>query len=337
LTFWAFSSYGDSSVVYDALLRVAVTQPEGEEHPVWYVDVYSSQWTGLAPAACAQDWGSFPTPGKFPVWLGNPSSIDDLASNEPYAYLAGNLISKGFVNASSCIDGGLSPDGTANTCGLEVASDAVTSWQNRFDSIILTVAQDKGIPAHILKNMFSRESQFWPGSYTGSKDTGFGQLTEIGADTALLWNPDFYAQFCSTVLFEGTCQKGYAMLEDAQQEMLRAALVHNVDATCANCEFSLDLTKADDSIAVFAETLRANCVQTGQVVELMTGGAPGKSISYEDLWKFTLINYNAGPGCLANALRDTKSAGLDLTWENLSRQLEPACSGAFDYVNDVAK
>jgi hypothetical protein len=335
LTFWAFSSYGDSTVQYVAAMRVAVKQPEGEDNPVWYVDVYSTQWMGLPPASCAEVWDAFPTPGEFPVWLETPSSVDGLASKEPYAYLAGKMISGGFVDASACIDGGLTPDGTANTCGLDTAQEAVNNWQNRFDSIILTVAQNTGIPAHMLKNMFSRESQFWPGSYTGTKDTGFGQLTENGADTTLLWNPVYYSQFCPTVLSDETCKIGYALLPPADQEMLRAALVQSVDATCANCAFGLDLTKADESIGVFAATVTANCRQAGQVVQQMTGKAPGSITSYEDMWKFTLINYNAGPGCLTLAVGAVQTAGLPLNWENLSPKLLPACDGAVNYVNDI--
>jgi hypothetical protein len=82
----------------------------------------------------------------------------------------------------------------------------------------------------------------------------------------------------------------------------------------------------------------ANCEQAGQLVENVTAGAPaGNSASYEDLWRFTLVNYNAGPGCLGNALDAAASQQLELTWENIAPLLEPACRGAIEYVNLISR
>ena len=63
---------------------------------------------------------------------------------------------------------------------------------------------------------------------------------------------------------------------------------------------------------------------------------PGDAASYEDLWRFTLVNYNAGPGCLGLAVDETSSMGEPLDWEHLSSHLTPACQGAFDYVNTIS-
>ena len=81
----------------------------------------------------------------------------------------------------------------------------------------------------------------------------------------------------------------------------------------------------------------ANCEQAGQLVENVTGGMAGEAASYEDLWKFTLVNYNAGPGCLGDALEVTEGKELELSWENLVPHLEPACQGAINYVNEISK
>ncbi len=69
-------------------------------------------------------------------------------------------------------------------------------------------------------------------------------------------------------------------------------------------------------------------------MENVTGGnQPASAASYEDLWKFTLVNYNAGPGCLGDAL-DVASGDEDgLTWENVASHLLPTCPGAVNYVN----
>ncbi len=335
--FWAFSTYGDSSQRFTALIRVATLLPEGEGQPIWYVTVLSSQWMGLPSASCAETWEAFPTPGPLPRWLTTPRTAPELASDIPYTYLAGNLITQGFVDASSCPDDGLTFGGAANACGMNVAREMVTEWQNRFDALIINVSNETGVPAFLLKNMFSRESQFWPGVFREGEDVGFGQLTDNGADTTLLWNPDFYSQFCPYILSEATCSKGYAILKPSEQAMLRGALVRSVNATCENCPTGLDLTKADFSVDVFAQTMLANCEQAGRIVRELSGQAPGRVTTYEDMWKFTLVNYNAGAGCLYNAVEDTTLSGLDLTWENLSSKLSETCQGAVDYVSDITK
>ena len=118
---------------------------------------------------------------------------------------------------------------------------------------------------------------------------------------------------------------------------MRRALIGSVYATCDDCPLGLDLKRADFSVAVFAQTMIANCKQAGQVVHNYTSKTPGDVASFEDLWKFTLVNYNACGSCLADAITSTLNQNLDLTWENVSPSLIGACSGAIDYVNDISK
>jgi hypothetical protein len=246
------------------------------------------------------------------------------------------LILQGLVDASACPDGGLSPQDGVNQCGLEKARGAVNEWQDRFDELILTTAHETGVPARLLKNLFARESQFWPG-LLNLTDVGLGQLTEDGADATLFWNSSFYSQFCPLVLSGERCGKGYMHLKEDERLLLRQSLVASVNATCEECPLGLDLTQSDFSVNVFAQTMIANCRQAGQVVRNYTGDAPGNNVSYEDLWKFTLVNYNAGPSCLADAISGAQFNGLELTWENISPYLPPACAQAIDYVNDISK
>jgi hypothetical protein len=336
LDFWANSSYGDSSPAYQAQVRVAEFETEAGTH-YWYVDVLSSQWTGNPTAGCAQIWGAFPPVGGPPAWLSTPKNAEDLASNIPYDYLAGHLIRQGAVDVSNCTDDGLLASGGASTCGQEAARPAVEDWQNSFDDTILKAANDAGIPAQLLKNLFSRESQFWPGMINRVTEVGLGQLTDNGADTALLWNPSFYEQFCPLVLADSVCRKGYPQLQPNEQAMLRGALVSSADAYCANCPLGLDLRQADFSVSVFAETLQANCGQVAQLIHNYLWISPGQVSSYEDLWKFTLVNYNAGSGCLSLAIEGTIDIGEELNWENLSQHLTPVCEGAKDYVEDISQ
>lgn len=335
IEFWAYSSYGDSSVVFDAQVRVAAGQ--GSNSRYWYADVISTQWRGAPQAACSQTWDAFPPVGGPPDWLSTPQRVDDLASNIPYDYLAANLIIQGVVDASTCSDGGLLANGLASPCGIAQAQPAVDEWQNRFDDEIFSAALKSDIPAQLLKNLFSRESQFWPGVFTDRPEVGLGQMTDNGADTTLLWNPSFYEQYCPLVLADSFCHTGYALLEPEQQAVLRGALVRSVDATCEDCPAGLDLTQAAFSVTVFAETLAANCVQAGRIVENASGQTPGVASSYEDLWRFTLVNYNAGPGCLTLALQAAVEQGEDLNWENVSSNLTPACQPAIDYVDTISQ
>ena len=335
--FWAYSSYGDSSPVFTARIRVVQSDEGDPDQLYWFVDVLSSQWQGQPVATCSDSWEVFPPVGGAPEWLSTPTESEDLSSDIPYTYLAANLILQGAVDASSCPDGGLVPSGGANTCGVEVARPAVTEWQNQFDTLILSTSGTTGVPARLLKNLFARESQFWPGVFRINGDAGLGQLTENGADTTLFWNPSFFTQFCPLVLSSDACSVGYAHLAPDEQAMLRGALVGSVNATCEDCPLGLDLSQADFSVTVFAHTLLANCEQAGRIVRNFTGKAPGVNVSYEDMWKFTLVNYNAGPGCLGDAIEGAKGKSLALTWENVSAFLPGACTGAIDYVTDISR
>ena len=335
--FWAWSSYGDSTQVFDAQVRVSPADVNNPDQTSWYVDVLSSQWQGTPNASCSATWDSLPPVGGPPAWLSTPADPAQLSSDIPYNYLSGNLILQGAVDASACPDGGLLPDGGANACGQEAARDAVNQWQNQFDNLILSTSEDTGVPAQLLKNLFARESQFWPGVFKASADSGLGQLTENGADTTLLWNPSFFSAYCPLVLSADACSEGYLHLESDQQQLLRQALVAGVNATCDNCALGIDLSRADFSIGVFAHTLLASCDQTAQVIYNTVNQSAGEAASYEDLWKLTLVNYNAGPGCLSLVVNDAWNADHTLTWDTLSTHFTDACAPAKDYVNDISQ
>jgi len=336
LQFWAYSSYGDSSETFTAKIRNAQANAGNPDQSFWYVDVLSDQWAGVPVASCVENWGVFPPIGGPPQWLSTPTQSESLGTDVPYTYLAENLIRKGAVDASVCANNGLLPDGGVSACGMDAARTAVTAWQNQFDGLILSVAKNSGVPANLLKNLFAVESQFWPGASLIS-DVGLGQLTEQGADTTLMWNPPFFYQFCPLVTDSSNCKNGYLGMDDKLKEYTRLSLISAVNANCDNCPLGIDLERANFSIGVFAQTLLANCGQAGQLVKNFTGGAAGNSASYEDLWKLTLANYNAGPGCLGDALDGTTSANQDLTWENISTHFSEGCQSAVNYVNSISQ
>jgi hypothetical protein len=334
--FWADSSFGDSSAVFTAMVRiidsgVSATPSSGG----WYVDVLSSQWTGSEIATCAGIWQAFPPVGGVPDWLSTPEDPAFLATDQPYAYLAGRLIAVGAVNAASCPGGGLLANGYADNCGMGLATPEVTRWQNQFDGQIMHVALDTHVPAQLLKNLFAQESQFWPGVYRQPQEFGLGQITDNGADALLLWNPSFFSQFCPLVLSEDQCSQGYLKLDANTQAIMRGALASSADVDCANCEYGIDLTSIDNSINLVADTMLANCEQVSQIVYNATGQIAGEVASYEDLWKFTIADYHVGPGCLSYAMYTTWAARSTMDWEHVSTHLTEPCQSVIPYVTQI--
>ena len=339
IEFWAESSFGDESEHFTALIRVLRVDVEIDpRETLWQVDVLSSQWQGIAPLSCSLTWEVFPTVGDLPEWLSTPEDIEGLASNEPLELLAGRLLLWGLVEASNCPFGGMLPNGTASNCGVEATQVFVDAWQDRFDARILEVAQKTHIPAKLIKNLFAQESQFWPGAFPNVKEFGLGGLHEHGGDTLLLWNRAFYDEFCPLVLSTETCSYNYPELNETHQKLLRGALTIAANVNCPSCPGGIDLAKAESTVDLFATILRANCDQVGQTVRYISGERPGAVSTYEDLWRFVLVNYNAGPGCLATALDAAQRKGDPISWEYVAPQLSDlkACESSVEYVEKIA-
>jgi hypothetical protein len=87
ISFWADSSFGDSSELYEAYYRI---KPNGDGR--WQVVALSGQVAGIRTQASALEWRAFPPLGENPIWLSYPKDAAALASSEPYQYLAGRLI-----------------------------------------------------------------------------------------------------------------------------------------------------------------------------------------------------------------------------------------------------
>jgi hypothetical protein len=338
IEFWADSSFGDESEHFAGRTRIVdggVSDVPGEK--IWFVDVISSQWRGnIEISSCGAAWEAFPPLGGPPLWLSSPEDPAQLSTDTPFAFLAGQIIARGLVDTSNCPQDGLLANGAANACGAQLARNLVEDWQNQFDTTILDVAEETSIPAQLLKNLFAQESQFWPGEIIPD-EFGLGQLTSQGADSPLLWNPSFYRQFCPLVLHTSTCEEGYAKLDDEYQAMLRGALAILTNANCPNCEQGIDFAHADNSIKLFAQTLLGNCEQVSYIVFDVTGEVPGLVSSYEDLWRYTLVNYNAGPGCLITALQTAWRREQTLDWNTVSQHISTGCANAITYVNRVTR
>lgn len=193
------------------------------------------------------------------------------------------------------------------------------------------------MPAQLLKNLFAQESQFWPGTFRVPYEFGLGQITDTGADTLLLWNSDFYDQFCPLLLSEEGCSGGYMKLSPDDQALLRGYLAVQAKADCPTCMTGVDLSSVNFSMSLFANTLRANCEQVGQIVFNATEKNPGSVASYEDLWRFTIANYHAGAGCLSYAVHLAWNSSGALDWPLVASNLTAPCQGVIPYIENITR
>jgi hypothetical protein len=227
------------------------------------------------------------------------------------------------------------PNGYADSCGLERSRPLLADWQNQFDHRIVEVAKETGIPAQLMKNLFAQESQFWPGVFRVPYEYGLGQLTDHGVDSIFLWQPEFFTQFCPLVLHEDACSGGYLSLKEDSRAILRGALAVQAKVDCAECEAGIDLSNTNFSVSLFANTLQANCAQVSRTIFTATASSPGMVATYEDLWRFTIANYHAGPGCTAYAIHQTWQNTGSLTWQEAVNYFTDPCQGVIPYVEKI--
>ena len=323
--------------------QASVSSPGFSALPV-FLQNFAKDWKPEKSGGCLEIWDFTPGLKNVPKWLYTPDSPDGLNTTNAYYILAGMLIRNKVVDASTCPAGGLASTNrdnlAANNCGMELALPAVVSWQNRFDRQIYDTAQQTGVPAVLLKNVFRQESQFWPGVFLMETEGGLGQMTTGGVDTLLLWSPSLFQNICNKSFTQDVCNQGYPRLNSAEQAILQGALFQLLDATCPDCVGGIDADQADFTVNLFAENLLSNCKQVSGIVNEQTKlDSPSLVSTYSDLWKMTLFNYNAGSGCLERAVLRAwnQDSSTLLTWDRVAAQVDPDCVGGVQYVDQIAK
>jgi hypothetical protein len=268
-------------------------------------------------------------------WLYFPASPDELATQENYGFLAGRLIANGTVDASDCPLNGLNPNGYANGCGLERAQDLVFMLQNVYDDEIVEVGREVGTPPVMLKQIIRYESQFWPVRF-GFYHWGLGHLTLIGASNAIQWSPELYNDLCEQV-YNGPCPQSYNQTFLGFDNLLSGQLLSLMDATCPDCEYGIDVEKAENSIYYVGQALMSYCKQTSQIVFNVTDQHSSFNVDYATIWKMTLVNYNAGPQCVFDALDAVYTpTTTQISWNAFAANLTSAtCKKGLEYAESI--
>ena len=272
------------------------------------------------------------TPSSLPDWLMLADENTDLTTTNRYDILAARLLSTGLVDGSVCPGNGLNIDGSANACGLELSSAQVITWQNQFDPDILFSARSTQLPPKIVKAVIAVESQFWPVADWNLGEIGLGQMTGYGADLVLAWRPAYYQNICRQAFGGKGCAVPYQSLDLSTQYLLRGMVLKEIDATCSNCPGGMDIEKGKQAVLVLAETLKASCLQSARIIYLGTGKIPSQILSYEDFWRLVLANYQAGAGCVYQALRRTSNPN---NWNSIAANFSSGCASGADYIRRI--
>ena len=158
IEYWATSSFGDSSELYNATIRIYNTPPE------YKVEITSKSTYFISGYQTLPDIIGLYSENEIPDFLNQPANIQDLKTYNDLQYLSKKLIHYGLADTSACPNNGLDRFNSPNACGLDAARDAVNAWQNAYDQLFWNAFLETGVPPQLLKAMVQQESQFWPES-----------------------------------------------------------------------------------------------------------------------------------------------------------------------------
>jgi hypothetical protein len=262
-----------------------------------------SSGTGTTVSSCL-DRTNIPDSEKG--WTYIPEQASMLYTEDNLQWLAGRLIAQGIVDGTSCPSGGLSTNGYANACGLELAKATVYEVQNSVNQAVLDQYTSTGVPPVLLKQLIRVESQFWPSNeVTGHY--GYGHVTSAGINTALQWYPDLIKEVCTQD--PASC---------AGESLTAEELIQSMVSTCPTCQNGVDMDKAKNSVNILAKVVMAYCDQTAVLIYNATGWKSSLVVDYPTLWKLTLMNYNAGSTCAYNSMAAAfKRTNGPVDWANI--------------------
>jgi len=311
-----------SAVSFLGLLLIAVTSSFS---PKTQLEMVTAQGRYIPPPAVSPiclDRKNLPKEEMH--WLYMPEDASELATNEYYGYLSGQLILSGAVNASDCPLNGLWENGYANACGFEKTREASLYLQNAYDDEILDAGKGFGVPPVLLKQLIRYESQFWP-SQMGTYHFGLGHLTYFGALTGISWSRQLNSEMGEKAS-DGTV---------LSPDLLATELLSSMNASCPSCPMKVDVAKAEGSIFYLAEVLLAYCRQTSQVVYNATKKNAGEVVDYATIWRLTLLNYNVGPNCVYDGIRASYDSDK-VDWNTISENIQDEyCRRGVGYVENI--
>lgn len=261
-------------------------------------------------------WGVLPGPDPVPWWLRTAGNVE-LITSHSYYYLAGQILLAGRLDGQNCYNYGLDGD-YANQCGLTLAADLVTEYQNAYNGEIMAAADRYGVPAALIKRVIAVESQFWPGALGQAGENGLYQLTRDGADTILRWSGVTYLEICG--LYFDTCQDiPYDNLESWQRDLLANHILSD-----------------PNNIDYLAAALKANAYQVDRLIDNILGiEDPGQYFDYVDLWRMAVINYHTGATVTAAIMQQLIQRQDPITWDNYAAALERVQASGSGYITRI--
>lgn len=264
-------------------------------------------------------WGVVPGFDNVPDWL-KTVPPEQLITDHYYYYLAGQIIVNGVANARNCWNGGISGDNPqySTNCGVLSVFDDVCLYQNAYNEEITQASEETGIPNRLIKRIIAIESQFYPNAYGIVGERGLYQFTRDGADTLFRWNGPFYLETCGE--YWDYCNSvGYDAIDQWQREVL----INHVLADPNN-------------IYYLGSALKANAYQVNRLLDNISRiDTPGDTLTYEDLWKITVLNYHGGATLTSAVLVNIRDLDLPVSWDSFATVLEDLQPSVLSYVNRV--
>ena len=114
-------------------------------------------------------------------------------------------------------------------------------------------------------------------------------------------------------------------------------ILSSLDSSCVACEYGIDPAAASHSVDILAQVLLGYCYQTEQLIYNATGWNPILAVDYATIWKLTLMNYNAGPGCVYEAVAEAfKTTKGPVSWADMmANTTGDQCIRGMYYANNI--